>query len=258
MTLDRNPTDHHAQIEQAAFEQNNLVPGTGLSPDKMLLARGYSYSDAWARLGSTTGRSRSTNCTWRSTATAKDGAMRIRPSPIRCTRRTRWAVGGGPGAADELHWASDGDMVRSAYTLRKDDDDWTQPGILVRDVMDDAPGSVGVEHHRPRVRRRARTRPIAGVRVLEQRRRRSGQEDRRRGCPGQPGIIDVMSIEVVYTAESTASGGGRDGHVESTDGLIDLDTRPPKEMGGSGEGSIRTVVLGGLRRVFPGGAATDR
>jgi len=45
-----------------------------------------------------------------------------------------------------------------------------------------------------------------------------------------------MSIGVVYTAESTASGGGRDGHVESTDGLIDLDTRPPKEMGGSGEG----------------------
>ncbi len=45
-----------------------------------------------------------------------------------------------------------------------------------------------------------------------------------------------MSIEVVYTAESTATGGGRDGHVESTDGLIDLDTRPPTEMGGSGEG----------------------
>ena len=45
-----------------------------------------------------------------------------------------------------------------------------------------------------------------------------------------------MSIDVVYTAESTASGGGRDGHVKSTDGRIDLDTRPPKEMGGSGEG----------------------
>ncbi|BBZ02356.1 putative organic hydroperoxide resistance protein/OsmC-like protein [Mycolicibacterium chitae] len=45
-----------------------------------------------------------------------------------------------------------------------------------------------------------------------------------------------MSIDVVYTAESTASGGGRDGHVRSTDGQIDLDTRPPKEMGGSGEG----------------------
>lgn len=45
-----------------------------------------------------------------------------------------------------------------------------------------------------------------------------------------------MSIDVVYTAESTASGGGRDGHVKSTDGKIDLDTRPPREMGGSGEG----------------------
>ena len=45
-----------------------------------------------------------------------------------------------------------------------------------------------------------------------------------------------MSIDVVYTAESTASGGGRDGHVKSTDGKMDLDTRPPKEMGGSGEG----------------------
>ena len=51
------------------------------------------------------------------------------------------------------------------------------------------------------------------------------------------GMIEPMSIEVVYTAESTATGGGRDGHVKSTDGRIDLDTRPPKEMGGSGEGT---------------------
>jgi lipoyl-dependent peroxiredoxin len=49
-------------------------------------------------------------------------------------------------------------------------------------------------------------------------------------------MIDAVSIEVVYTAESTATGGGRDGHVKSTDQKIDLDTRPPKEMGGSGEG----------------------
>nr|CRL78176.1 OsmC family protein [Mycolicibacterium malmesburyense] len=49
-------------------------------------------------------------------------------------------------------------------------------------------------------------------------------------------MIEPMSIEVKYTAESTASGGGRDGHVRSSDGKIDLDTRPPKELGGSGEG----------------------
>ncbi len=46
-----------------------------------------------------------------------------------------------------------------------------------------------------------------------------------------------MTIEVVYTTESTATGGGRDGHVKSADGRIDLDTRPPKVMGGSGEGT---------------------
>ena len=52
LTLDRNPTDYHTEIEQAAFEPNNLVPGITLSPDKMLLARGFSYSDAHrARLG---------------------------------------------------------------------------------------------------------------------------------------------------------------------------------------------------------------
>ena len=46
-----------------------------------------------------------------------------------------------------------------------------------------------------------------------------------------------MSIEVIYTAESTATGGGRDGHVKSSDGRLDLDTRPPKAAGGSGEGT---------------------
>jgi lipoyl-dependent peroxiredoxin len=49
-------------------------------------------------------------------------------------------------------------------------------------------------------------------------------------------MIELMSIDVVYTAESTATDGGRDGHVKSTDGKIDLDTRYPKEMGGNGEG----------------------
>lgn len=71
-------------------------------------------------------------------------------------------------------------------------------------------------------------------------------------------MIDRMSIEVKYTAESTASGGGRDGHVKSADGKIDLDTRPPKEVGGSGEGvnpellfsaAYAACFLGALRLV---------
>ncbi|MBP2457388.1 Ohr subfamily peroxiredoxin [Clavibacter michiganensis] len=44
-------------------------------------------------------------------------------------------------------------------------------------------------------------------------------------------------MESIYTAIAHASGGGRDGHVRSEDDRIDFDTRPPKEMGGSGEGT---------------------
>jgi Ohr subfamily peroxiredoxin len=46
-----------------------------------------------------------------------------------------------------------------------------------------------------------------------------------------------MSIDkILYTATATAKG-GREGHVRSSDGLVDIDLRPPKEMGGAGGGS---------------------
>lgn len=44
-------------------------------------------------------------------------------------------------------------------------------------------------------------------------------------------------MEITYTAIAHATGGGRDGHVRSEDDRLDLDTRPPKEMGGSGDGT---------------------
>jgi osmotically inducible protein OsmC len=40
-------------------------------------------------------------------------------------------------------------------------------------------------------------------------------------------------MKTLYTAASTAHG-GRDGHVRSSDGIIDLDLKTPKEMGGPG------------------------
>jgi catalase len=50
--LNRNPDNYFAQIEQAAFSPSNTVPGIGLSPDKVLQARVFSYADAHrARLG---------------------------------------------------------------------------------------------------------------------------------------------------------------------------------------------------------------
>jgi catalase len=42
------------------------------------------------------------------------------------------------GLTAEPLWHADGEMVRAAYTLRRDDDDWGQAGTLVRQVLDDA------------------------------------------------------------------------------------------------------------------------
>jgi catalase len=46
LELNRNPDNYFAEVEQAAFEPSNLVPGIGASPDKMLQARLMSYADA--------------------------------------------------------------------------------------------------------------------------------------------------------------------------------------------------------------------
>jgi catalase len=140
LVLDRNVADAHAEMEQFAVEPSNQVPGTGLSPDRMLLARGFSYADAHrARLGKN----------------YKEIPVNAPKAPVRAYSRDRlMRIGnaadpvyvpnskGGPRAdpdrAAEITWHADGDMVRAAYTLRPDDDDWGQAGTLVRQVMDDA------------------------------------------------------------------------------------------------------------------------
>jgi catalase len=140
LTLNRNFTDHHTEIEQAAFEPNNQVPGTGLSPDKMLLARGFSYADAHrARLGVNYKQIPVNSPKSGVHSYSKDGVMRIRNASDPVYAPNSY---GGPQAdpdrSAEVHWYTDGDMVRSAYTLRPDDDDWGQAHTLVRQVMDEA------------------------------------------------------------------------------------------------------------------------
>jgi catalase len=70
---------------------------------------------------------------------SKDGAMRVVnvSDPVYAPNSK-----GGPQADTDRYapvgWHADGDMVRSAYTLHDQDDDWGQAGTLVREVMDDA------------------------------------------------------------------------------------------------------------------------
>jgi catalase len=128
-------------MEQAAFQPNNTVPGTGLSPDKMLLARGFSYADAHrARLGVNYQQIPVNRPVAPVRSYSKDGAMRIDnvTDPVYAPNSE-----GGPQAdtaryGDPAGWHTDGDMVRSAYTLHEHDDDWGQAGTMVREVLDDA------------------------------------------------------------------------------------------------------------------------
>jgi len=46
LTLNRNPENYFADVEQAAFDPAHFVPGIGPSPDKMLQGRLFAYGDA--------------------------------------------------------------------------------------------------------------------------------------------------------------------------------------------------------------------
>ncbi len=141
MTLDRNPTDNWTEIEQAAFEPSNLVPGIGPSPDKMLLGRLFSYPDAHrARIGVNYNLLPVNAPLSPVHSYSKDGAMRFRnvSDPVYAPNSK-----GGPQAdtaryGEPAGWYTDGEMVHAAYTLRPEDDDWGQAGTMVRKVLDDA------------------------------------------------------------------------------------------------------------------------
>jgi catalase len=72
--------------------------------------------------------------------TTTDAAMRVNnvSDPVYAPNSK-----GGPRANPERFpytekWEASGEFIHSAYTLRKDDDDWSQAHTLVRKVMDDS------------------------------------------------------------------------------------------------------------------------
>ncbi|WP_327070560.1 catalase [Kitasatospora sp. NBC_01250] len=142
MTLNRNPENYHVHIEQAAFEPSNLVPGIGVSPDKMLLGRIFSYPDTHRyRIGPNYAQLPPNRAHVPVHSYAKDGPMRFDASRA----ETPYAPNsyGGPAAdpsiwGDPLGWEVAGKMIREAYPPHAEDDDWGQAGTMVRHVLDDA------------------------------------------------------------------------------------------------------------------------
>lgn len=149
-TLNRNPENFFAQIEQAAFSPGNTVPGTGLSPDKMLLGRAFAYNDAQRNRIGTNFHQLPVNQPREGVEMNTylfDGQMTYHHSGASAVYAPNstgrpWADTTGPA---EDGWEADGELLRAAYALHSEDDDFGQAGTLVREVWDDLQRSAAVE-----------------------------------------------------------------------------------------------------------------
>jgi catalase len=138
MVLDRNPENYFAQIEQAAFNPSNMVPGIGPSPDKMLLGRLFSYADIHRyRIGTNYQQLPVNAPRVEVHSYNKDGSMRYSYNanqPVYAPNSY-----GGPQADPQRYpepsWFTSGEIMRSAYTPHAEDNDFVQAGNLYRDVM---------------------------------------------------------------------------------------------------------------------------
>ena len=141
-TLNRNPENFFAQIEQAAFSPANTVPGIDISPDKMLMARVFSYPDAQRYRVGTNYNELPVNAPKSPVHNySQDGATRHGYKPASAPVYAPNSFGGpvaDAARASEGSWESDGDLVRSAASLHTEDSDFGQAGTLYRDVFDDA------------------------------------------------------------------------------------------------------------------------
>ncbi|MBV9617050.1 MAG: catalase [Ktedonobacteraceae bacterium] len=138
LVLDRNPENFFAEIEQAAFEPANMVPGIGPSPDKMLLGRLFSYPDTHRhRIGPNYLQLPVNQPHVEVHSYNKDGAMRYRHNgkqPVYAPNSY-----GGPQADPERYadvgWSASGEILRSAYTLHAEDNDFVQAGNFYRHAL---------------------------------------------------------------------------------------------------------------------------
>jgi catalase len=134
MELNRNPENYFADVEQAAFNPANIVPGIGFSPDRMLQGRLFAYGDAQRyRLGVNHHLIPVNAARCPVHGFSRDGAMRI---------------DGNYGSTPHYEPNSNGtwqeqpefaepplalEGVAQRYDYREDDDDYyTQPGLLFR------------------------------------------------------------------------------------------------------------------------------
>lgn len=134
LELNRNPDNYFVDVEQAAFNPANIVPGIGFSPDKMLQGRLFSYGDAQRyRLGVNHHLIPVNKARCEANFYHRDGQMRV-------DGNFGATLGYEPNSYGE--WSDNKDAQEPPLALegaamqwdfRSDDDDYyTQPGMLFR------------------------------------------------------------------------------------------------------------------------------
>jgi catalase len=162
LELNRNPENYFAEVEQAAFNPANVVPGISFSPDKMLQGRLFSYGDAQRyRLGVNHHLVPVNGARCPVHNYHRDGAMRV-------DGNHGGTLGYEPN--DQGEWAEQPDYAEPPLTIegaadhwnhREDTDYYSQPGALFRlmsraqqqvlcentgRAMGDAPREVKIRH----------------------------------------------------------------------------------------------------------------
>lgn len=139
MTLDRNPENYFAEIEQAAFSPVNILPGMGYSPDKMLQGRLISYPDAHRyRLGVNYDALpvNQPKCPFHTYH--RDGTMRFDGNGGNAPNYEPNSFGGPQEDnryVETAHNTADGPVAR--YNHREGNDDYKQAGDLYRLLPED-------------------------------------------------------------------------------------------------------------------------
>lgn len=132
--LNRNPDNYFAEVEQAAFNPANIVPGIGFSPDRMLQGRLFSYGDAQRyRLGVNHHQIPVNAPRCPVNSYHRDGQMRVNSN-------AGSTIGYEPNSYGE--WQEQSEFKdpplpitgpADNWNFREDDDDYfTQPGLLFR------------------------------------------------------------------------------------------------------------------------------
>ena len=143
LVLNRNPDNYFSDVEQAALNPANFVPGIGPSPDKMLQGRLFAYGDTQRyRLGINHNEipvNKAKGCPFAAGNYGRDGAMRTDANGGRSKNYEPNSFDGPKETRVPTYQPIpvQGQSGEQKQTLHKDDNDFVQAGDLYRLMKDD-------------------------------------------------------------------------------------------------------------------------